>query len=99
MVGAVDEGGADVGFEPVELGEQVLVEQAERSGGGVDAGVGGGLLEAAQPLPAVAFAFGGVADVFGEVGVGATAPVLDRYATATRCASSEVASTSRAWQS
>jgi hypothetical protein len=43
--GAVDEDRADVGFEPVKLEEQVLLEQAERCGGGVDAGVGGDLLE------------------------------------------------------
>jgi hypothetical protein len=71
VAGAVDEGRADVGFDAVELKDQVLVEQAERGGGGVDAGVGGDLLEAAQSLPAVAFAFGGVADVVGQVGVGA----------------------------
>ena len=47
VAGAVDEVGADVGFESIELEEQVLVEQAERGGGGVDAGVGGDLLEAA----------------------------------------------------
>ena len=32
VVGAVDEGGADVGFEPVELEEHVLLEQAQRLG-------------------------------------------------------------------
>ena len=47
MAGAVDEGRADVGFEPIELQEQVLVEQVERGGGGVDARVGGDLLETA----------------------------------------------------
>jgi hypothetical protein len=65
--GAVDEGRADVGFEPVELEEEVLLEQAERGGGGVDAGVGGDLLEAVQPLPAAALAFDGAADVSMQV--------------------------------
>jgi hypothetical protein len=44
--GAVYEGRADVGFEPVELEEEVLLEQAERGGGCVDAGIRGELLEA-----------------------------------------------------
>ena len=67
----MDEGSADVGFQAFELEEQVLVVEAERGGGGVDAWVGGDLLEAAQPLPAMAFAFGGVPDVGGQVGMGA----------------------------
>jgi hypothetical protein len=61
----VDEGRADVGFEPVELEEEVLLEQAERGGGCVDAGIGGELLEAVQPLPAVACVLDGAADVSG----------------------------------
>jgi len=69
VIGAVDEGRADVGFEAVELEEEVLLVEAERGGCGVDAGICGDLLEAAQPLPAVPFALGGVADVTGQVGV------------------------------
>jgi len=62
----VDEGSADVGFQAFELEEEVLVVEAERGGGGVDAWVGGDLLEAAQPM---AFAFGGMPDVGGQVGM------------------------------
>jgi hypothetical protein len=73
----VDESGADVVFEPVELVEQVLLVQAEGLGCGVDAGVGCDLLEAAQSLPAVALAFGCAAEVDGQGGV---ASGVDRVA-------------------
>ena len=44
---AVDEWGADVAFEALELGDQRGRADAEVRGGGVEAGIGHGLLEAA----------------------------------------------------
>jgi hypothetical protein len=69
VVGAVDEGGADVGFQPVELQQQVAGVQVERVRGAVDAGVGGQLLESVESLPAVAFAFDGSVKVGRQVGM------------------------------
>lgn len=62
---AVDQGRADVGFEAIELQEKVLVMEAENLCCGVDAGMTRELLESAQPLPAVAFAFDRAPDVGG----------------------------------
>ncbi len=47
VIGAMDQGLADVGLQAVKLEEEILVVEAECGRGGVDARVGGDLLEAA----------------------------------------------------